>query len=233
VRSCECLPENDCKYFGSFKDKTFAPTNKIILLTFATREEANVAEVALHALYEVHINPHFANIARQTSSKFDCGGIPKSESHKNNISAALLKFQVNDPIRHEQNCAAQSERMKQNRAANPEFFKAISQRNMQSLQQWLEQNPEAKKLKEEKSGAVLKQYYAEHKSEVQEKMQEHNKKLYANLWQCTITGKISTKNGLSRYQNNRGIDTSNRVRLTESLEQPSGGYTSTKDNKQT
>jgi len=30
-RSCECLPEEDFKYLGSFKDKTFKPTQKIIL----------------------------------------------------------------------------------------------------------------------------------------------------------------------------------------------------------
>ena len=30
-RICKCLPEEDIKYFGSYKDKTFNPTEKIIL----------------------------------------------------------------------------------------------------------------------------------------------------------------------------------------------------------
>ena len=32
-------------------------------------------------------------------------------------------------------------------------------------------------------------------------------------WQCTITGFVSTDSGLTRYQRNRSIDTSNRIRL--------------------
>ena len=30
-RTCRCLPKEDVKYFGSFGDKTFKPTQKIIL----------------------------------------------------------------------------------------------------------------------------------------------------------------------------------------------------------
>lgn len=30
VRSCECLPEEDTLYFGSYKDKSFNPSNKVI-----------------------------------------------------------------------------------------------------------------------------------------------------------------------------------------------------------
>ena len=69
-RECACLPEEDVKYFGSFKDKTFCPANKIILATFEDREEMCQAEVDLHNFFEVDENPHFANKARQTSSKF-------------------------------------------------------------------------------------------------------------------------------------------------------------------
>jgi len=69
-RECTCLPSEDVKYFGSFRDKTFNPTQKIILATFETREEMCQAEVDLHLLFEVDVNPHFANKARQTSSKF-------------------------------------------------------------------------------------------------------------------------------------------------------------------
>lgn len=65
-----CSPEEDVTYFGSFRDKTFSPTEKIVLATFASREEASEAEVLLHEFFEVHRNPHFANKAKQSSKKF-------------------------------------------------------------------------------------------------------------------------------------------------------------------
>jgi len=71
-RECKCLPEEDINYFGSFRDKTFKPTQKIILETFDSVEDALEAECVLHDFYEVDKNPHFANKARQTSKKFYC-----------------------------------------------------------------------------------------------------------------------------------------------------------------
>jgi hypothetical protein len=69
-RESECPPEDDIKYLGSSKDKTFKPNQKIILETFNNVEEALEAECILHNFYEVDKNPHFANKARQTSTKF-------------------------------------------------------------------------------------------------------------------------------------------------------------------
>jgi NUMOD3 motif len=68
-RTCDCLPEDD-DYLGSYQDKTFNPTNKIILETFSTREEALQAEVNLHKFYQVDQNPHFANKSRQKTTGF-------------------------------------------------------------------------------------------------------------------------------------------------------------------
>ena len=93
-RTCKCLPEKDVRYFGSFKDKTFKPTQKIIIKgDYNTREEADVDEVVLHNYFEVDINPHFANRARQTSSKFrlpkeksvEMGRINGKKNHKNKV----------------------------------------------------------------------------------------------------------------------------------------------------
>jgi hypothetical protein len=71
VRKCNCLPEEDITYFGSYTDKTFLPTKKIILDSdYATRKEAYEDEVRLHNFYEVDVNPHFANRAKQTATKF-------------------------------------------------------------------------------------------------------------------------------------------------------------------
>jgi hypothetical protein len=43
-------PEED-EYFGSFTDKTFNPTEKVVIATFDTREEALEAEVKLHEFF--------------------------------------------------------------------------------------------------------------------------------------------------------------------------------------
>lgn len=70
-RKCYCLPKEDINYFGTFKDKNFKPTQKIILKDdYATREEALADEIILQQYYKVVENPHFANRAYQTSTKF-------------------------------------------------------------------------------------------------------------------------------------------------------------------
>lgn len=57
-RGCKCLPEEDVRYFGSFRDKKFKPTQKIILKSdYATREEAYADEIALQKFYKVVENP--------------------------------------------------------------------------------------------------------------------------------------------------------------------------------
>ena len=73
-RKCDCEPELDTHYFGSFRDKTFEPTEKIILETFDTYELALEAEVKLHQFFKVSTNPHFANIVKQTTKKFTTEG---------------------------------------------------------------------------------------------------------------------------------------------------------------
>ena len=75
-RTCKCLPEEDIKYFGSFKDKRFKPTQKIILKNdYSTREEAYIDEIILQRYYKVVENPHFANRSYQTSTGFSRKGM--------------------------------------------------------------------------------------------------------------------------------------------------------------
>lgn len=86
-RKCYCLPEEDIKYFGSFYDKTFKPTQKIILKSdYATREEAYADEIILHDYYDVANNPYFANQSKQTCTKFSIYGTSHSEETRKKIS---------------------------------------------------------------------------------------------------------------------------------------------------
>ena len=89
-RTCDCPPEED-NYFGSFYDKTFIPTNKIILETFDNREEALDAEIKLHQFYDVARNPHFANQAKQTSTGFSAEGVVRSEEYKKKMSESMKR----------------------------------------------------------------------------------------------------------------------------------------------
>jgi hypothetical protein len=86
-RECWCLPEEDNKYFGSYSDKTFKPTKKIILEIFDTVEEAFAAEIKLQEFYEVDKNPHFANIYIHRSKNFCNNG---SKIIRKKISNALM-----------------------------------------------------------------------------------------------------------------------------------------------
>jgi hypothetical protein len=88
-RSCYCLPEEDVLYFGSFSDKTFCPTKKIILEAFDSVTQAIKAEIVLHDFYEVDVNPHFANKVKQTSTRFACRGNWKGKHHSKETKEKL------------------------------------------------------------------------------------------------------------------------------------------------
>ena len=82
IRSCDCLPEEDTKYFGSFKDKSFTPAEKTILFVCETRKEVAEIEIELHDFFDVAVNPQFANKAKATSTKFDVTGVPHTKEWK-------------------------------------------------------------------------------------------------------------------------------------------------------
>ena len=88
-RTCNCMPEKDTKYLGSFRDKTFNPTGKTILFVCETREEAADIEIELHDFFDVAVNPQFANMAKATSTWFDRTGVPQTEEAKKKLSVAM------------------------------------------------------------------------------------------------------------------------------------------------
>jgi len=90
VRSCDCRPEDDGAYFGSFTDANFRPTQKLILQEFATRKEAGDAEITLHTFYDIAKNPHFANKAKHTSNGFCREGVPQSNKTRQKQSKARI-----------------------------------------------------------------------------------------------------------------------------------------------
>jgi hypothetical protein len=100
-RTCECLPEKDTEYFGSFSDKTFNPTQKIILKgDYASREEAYKDEIILHDYYDVVKNLHFANKAKQTSIGFSTLGTSFSKEIKEKISKGHIGLKLSEETKN-------------------------------------------------------------------------------------------------------------------------------------
>lgn len=92
VRSCECEPQEDIKYFGSSKHtKDLVVERKEILGIFSTRQDAIADEIALHEIYDVARSDSFVNKAKQTSTKFDTSGVrlARSTAHNTKIKEAL------------------------------------------------------------------------------------------------------------------------------------------------
>jgi hypothetical protein len=76
-------------YLGSYTDKTFKPTHKLVLSTFSSRDDAISHEIELHKAFDVACNPHFANRAIQTSTGFSSAGTTPSEETRKKMSEAL------------------------------------------------------------------------------------------------------------------------------------------------
>ena len=93
MRSSKCKPEEDT-YMGSAYAMTIHDKrrcDKLVLEEFDTREEALHHEMKLHNQFEVHTNPEFWNLSKQTSTKFISNrkGCKLTEEHKLKCSSAL------------------------------------------------------------------------------------------------------------------------------------------------
>jgi len=169
-RTCNCLPEEDIRYFGSFKDKTFKPTGKVILFVCETPEEIAEIEIELHDFFDVAVNPQFANRSKQTSTGFDRTGVPKTEEQKKAQSERMS----------EKHKKAYSERMSGENNPNYGIPKTEEWKKAQSEKMSGENNPnygipkteEWKKAQSEKmSGRTLTE---EHKKKLSERMSGEN-----------------------------------------------------------
>lgn len=182
-RECNCLPEKDVNYFGSFKDKSFRPTQKIILETFNTVEKALEAECILHNFYEVDKNPHFVNRAKQTSKKFYCSLYGENNPSKRDDvreKIRLGKIGANNPakrpeVREKISAAAK------NRTASEETKKKMS---------------EAHKGRSSPKGMLGKKFTEKQKQKMRQKAVERNNKTWSIK---DPNGKIYTANNLKYF----------------------------------
>jgi hypothetical protein len=267
-RTCKCLPEKDIKYFGSFKDKTFKPTQKIILKNdYATRAEAYIDEIILQEYYKVVENPYFANRAYQTSTKFyySCSEHSKKIGNDNVIlkrgfcgmtKKQRIENSKKNGLKNKENktgfCGMSleersklgkknSKRNKENevgifKMTNEELSKCGSKGGLKTLklkkgifslskQERIEISKKSgNKVKELGLGIfaitedekikIAKKGYKNGLDKIsKEKRNEIAKRVNSQKWKCLVTGHISNAGGLSRFQKNKGIDTTQRVRV--------------------
>ena len=232
-RGCKCLPEKDVKYFGSFKDKTFRPTQKIILKDdYATREEAIADEIILHDYYDVANNPHFANKAKATSTGFYISG---EDAIKNGKKNGKRNYEFGKGVH-----ARTKEQMREDGikggTKTKELGKGVHRRTKDQMTE--DGKRGAQKIKElglgiysftpeqirqnaSKGGSIsgkkAKELGLGIHSLTQEQMRENGikggRKSSSQKWKCLETGHISNAGPLSTYQRARGIDTSQRIRV--------------------
>jgi hypothetical protein len=226
-RGCKCLPEEDINYLGSSKDKTFRPTQKIILKDdYATREEAYADEIILQQHYKVVENPHFANRAYQTSTKFyytdgSMGGkkakelgvgvhsLSKEELSENGKKGGnkvkefgVGIFGMDEDKKMEARIRGAKKAGKDNKKLKRGIFAFGKSERIEVAKMG------GNKCKELKVG--IHALTAEERSNNSKKSV---KKTNSQRWMCTETGFITNSGALTRYQQARGIDTSKRVIL--------------------
>ena len=134
-RGCKCLPEEDVKYFGSFYDKTFKPTQKIILKNnYTTRVEAIGDEIILHDYYDVANNPHFANQAKQTSTKFISNGEDVAKRNRAKMGEKNPMYGRKRPDTSERNRENRGRKVKYSENGLKSIKKSI---NLVNSQRWM------------------------------------------------------------------------------------------------
>jgi hypothetical protein len=227
-RTCKCLPEEDIKYFGSFKDKAFKPTQKIILKSdYATREEAYTDEIILQQYYKVVENPHFANRAYQTSTKF-------------NYTPSFEEASVKGKLLYENGkgiFGRSKEQINEDAKRSGKITKELGVGifNLTDEERKEIQKKSAEVNKKNKTGifGISKEQRVETSKKVGEKMKKE-KLGYCGLskeeriaagkiggkisgsqkWICLETGFITNAGNLTKYQRKQGIDTSKRKRVS-------------------
>lgn len=187
-RGCTCSVEEDIEYFGSFSDKTFKPTQKIILGTFETRKEAYEAEILLHNFFQVDNNTHFANKCRATSTGFTCSKKFSDEEIKQRLKEqkinSVKKWQKNNPEKHKEQKKKYAEKNsdnikvyqknwnEQNKERRKEYAKLYYEKNKELLKQRSKDQWKNRENKEE----YCKNYYEKNKELFKQRSKNRQKK---------------------------------------------------------
>ena len=216
-RTCRCLPEEDVKYFGSFHDRTFNPTQKIILKSdYNTREEAYIDEIILQQYYKVAENPHFANRAYQTSTKFyyitsfEEASIRGKKQHKNKLGMFQLTTEERVELGKRNGAYARDNKLGIFTLTSEELSASAKKAYANGLAKL------PKEVRSEIGRRNGKKHYENGTGifsltpEQRSKLAQRNN---AQKWICLETGYISNSGGLSKYQKARNIDTSKRKRI--------------------
>ena len=215
-RQSKVPPEQDTRYMGSYRDKTFKPTQKIILAShYKTREEAIDDEIRIQRFFQVVTNPHFANRSYQTSNKF------------------ILEGEIASQIGREK-WAKYTPEQKSHIANSRDGNLTPEQRSQRTKKGWslLSQEERSKRAKQrslgltkEQRAEISKRTIEKHKQNGTglfaipiEKRKEHGRRqgliVSSQRWQCTETGYITSAGLLALYHQRNGIDTSKRIRLS-------------------
>ena len=228
-RTCKCLPEEDVKYFGSFYDKIFKPTQKIILKSdYATREEAYADEIILQQYYKVVENPHFANKSYQTSTKFYISKEKLKEINQRQKELGIgihsyTKEQRSEMgkeigMKHKENKTGICGLTKEQRR---ETGKIVAENNIKNKTAIFaltkEQRSENGKISGKIGGAISGRNHKLNGTGffklTKEQKSETGKKVASQKWMCEETGFITNAGNLTQYQKARGIDTIKRKRI--------------------
>lgn len=218
-RSCKCLPEEDIKYFGSFKDKTFKPKQKIILKDdYATREEAYIDEIILQEYYKVVENPHFANRSYQTSTKFYY--VPSKEeaiknAKKGGKKGGKIGGKIGGKVQYENKIGIhglsfeeRSRRSREIGLRHKENKTGICGRSEEKMSE------DGKKAGKKAAETNKKNGTSFWDTNLQSNLGKRGaKKTNSQKWKCLETGFITNPGNLTQYQRARGIDTSKRIRI--------------------
>ena len=243
-RGCKCLPEEDIRYFGSFTDKTFKPTQKIILKSdYTSREEAYADEIILHQYYKVAENLHFANRAYQTSTKFY---VPREQAIENGKKTKEMGVGIFSMTSDELSIFGKSGSTKAKELGVGIFSMTLDDFSLAGKKAYelglgihartKEQMQEHGKITGTNTyhlGIGIHALTSEQKSEMgkiggekvkklgigihaltSEQKSEAGKKSASQKWICDETGYISNAPGLFKYQRAKGIDTTKKRRIS-------------------
>lgn len=179
-------------YLGSFHDSSFNPVGKHVLGIYKTPKGATQGEIMWQRVLNVVEDPHYVNRAYQTSKGFDTTGRERGYEEVapgGRATKGLLSW--TDGVSEKRSLECPGEGWKRGKPPMSDQTKKRISLVVSALKWW------GKDGETKRSVECPGEGWIEGRDEVSTNTQ---------LWQCAITGHISTPGPLSRYQKARGID---------------------------